>query len=58
MENNKINKTLLFITSPLFYVIDRLLSNLNMKISRKIKIAVLIICSLLVFVYALLKIVN
>ena len=58
MENNKINKTLLFITSPLFYVIDRLLSNLNMKISRKIKIAVLIICSLLVFIYALLKIVN
>ena len=58
MENNKINKTLLFIKYPLFYVIDRLLSNLNMKISRKIKIAVLIICSLLVFVYALLKIVN
>ena len=58
MENNKINKTLLFITSPLFYVIDRLLPNLNMKISRKVKIALLIISSLFVFVYALLKIVK
>jgi hypothetical protein len=58
MENNKINKTLLLITSPLFYLISRLFPNLNLKISKKNRLTILIICSLFVFVFALFKIIN
>ena len=58
MEQNKINKTLLLVTSPLFYVIDRFLPSLNLKMSNKVKSAILIIFSLSVFIYALSKIIT
>ncbi len=58
MEQNKINKTLLLVTSPLFYIIDRFLLSLNLKMSNKVKLAILIIFSLSVFIYALSKIIT
>ena len=57
MEQNKINKTLLLVTSPLFYIIDKFLPSLNLKMSNKVKLAILIIFSLSVFIYALSKII-
>jgi hypothetical protein len=58
MENNKINQTLLFITSPLLYFVNRILSKFSPKLTNKIKLIILVSFSLLVFTYALLKIIN